>query len=112
MSLHKAAKRARAGDARGRGVEFAEIGMYQDGTGHMYGGRLMVDITNSRPRDRSLQLGADLVHGIIQGTGQAAHGLASLGLAELGRGAEGGVQQDAGGHTHGHSAHKSAELHR
>ena len=94
------------------GFAFAETGMYQDGTGHMYGGRLMVDITNSRPRDRSLQLGADLVHGIIQGAGQAAHGLASLGLAELGRGAEGGVQQDAGGHTHGHSAHKSAELHR
>jgi len=48
----------------------------------------MVYITIHRPDaiPRLLQLGADLVHGVVKGAGQAVEGFARLGLAELGRG--------------------------
>ena len=58
-----------------------------------------------------LQSGADLVHGLVQSAGQAVHGFAGLRFPELGRGAEGCVQQDAGGHTDDHAAHKCAYFH-
>ena len=63
----------------------------------------MVYITIHRPDaiPRLLQLGADLVHGVVKGAGQAVEGFARLGLAELGRGTKGVVQQDADSHADG-----------
>ena len=74
----------------------------------------MVYITIHRPDaiPRLLQLGADLVHGVVKGAGQAVEGFARLGLAELGRGTKGVVQQDADSHAGDHSLEESTRFHR
>lgn len=74
----------------------------------------MVYITIHRPDaiPRLLQLGADLVHGVVKGAGQAVEGFARLGLAELGGGTKCVVQQDAGSHAGDHSLEESTRFHR